>query len=363
MQKGKPRLPAGTEIAAEAEMDSRKQAVPHIAAQILPAQPHYLRPFRFGRVGKQPHNRLRRKLGQHAHAQAETGCDDHRVAQRLPCPFCPARADVLRAQGGHRRQHGGRDQKQKADDLFHNAYGGRIVKPPAVGDHGNDKEGNLDKAVLQGNGNPDFQKLPHHERPGRKVLQAYGNPAFFLCDHCQGDSHAHSLGQRGPQGCARRSHMKTAHKQIVQPDIGRAGHRDKIHGAFGIPHPAENGTDNIIGRDKRNPQKADRQIGDGSRHRFLWRGNNGYNWIDKQKQNRCQDNGHPKKQGDRIPDTRGHGFSVARAHGLPDGNGGAHGQPHDHHRQHVHDLGSHRHRRGAGNPFKLPDDEQVRHPV
>lgn len=38
MQKGQPRFSAGTEIAAEAEMDSRKNAVKNVTTEILTAE-------------------------------------------------------------------------------------------------------------------------------------------------------------------------------------------------------------------------------------------------------------------------------------------------------------------------------------
>ena len=52
--------------------------------------------------------------------------------------------------------------------------------------------------------------------------------------------------------------------KVIQHNICRAGGRNKVHGAFRIPHAAKNGADNIISRDKRDTDKADGEIGSGS---------------------------------------------------------------------------------------------------
>ena len=74
-----------------------------------------------------------------------------------------------------------------------------------------------------------------------------------------------------PSAGSDRSHGHDTNKQIVQSDICHARNRNKIHRAFGISEPAEDRADDIIGCNKRNPDKADEQILYCSLHRFLWR--------------------------------------------------------------------------------------------
>ena len=53
MQKRQPGFAAGAEVAAEAEMNARENAVKDVAAQILPAEPDDLRAGCRAPVGKQ----------------------------------------------------------------------------------------------------------------------------------------------------------------------------------------------------------------------------------------------------------------------------------------------------------------------
>ena len=51
------------------------------------------------------------------------------------------------------------------------------------------------------------------------------------------------------------------------------------------------------------------------------------------------------------------------AHCPADAHGNTHGQPHQHDRDHVHDLAADGHRRDAGRALKPANDEQVCHAV
>lgn len=90
--------------------------------------------------------------------------------------------------------------------------------------------------------------------------------------------------------CARRSKGSTgciqpqqSNKQILQSDIGRTCHRNKIHRALRIPHPPENGADNIISCDKRNPYKTNSQITNCPFYCLRRSRHNPNNWSDKHK--------------------------------------------------------------------------------
>ena len=177
------------------------------------------------------------------------------------------------------------------------------------------------------------------------------------------NDHADRLGKSGSKSGAGGSQMQGAHKEIIQRDIGGTCHGDKVHGAFAVAQPAENGADDIICRDKRNADKTDGQIFYGSRHRGLRRGHYIYNRPDKNKKYHSKHHRQAHKQRDRIADTGSGFFPVAGAHSLTDGNRGTHGEPYDHDREHMHYLGADGHSRCTGDAFKLADDKQIGHSV
>lgn len=91
---------------------------------------------------------------------------------------------------------------------------------------------------------------------------------FVAANYRQGNDNADGLGYCGAEGGACRSHIQGADEQIVQGDVENAGDGNEIHGALGISQAAENRTDDIIGCDERNADKANFQIGDCTRNRF-----------------------------------------------------------------------------------------------
>ena len=177
------------------------------------------------------------------------------------------------------------------------------------------------------------------------------------------NDHADRLGKSGSKGGSGRPQVQGAHKEIIQSDIGDTGNGNKIHGAFAVAQPAENGADDIIGRDKRDADKTDGQIFYGSRYRSLRRGHYSYNGPDKNKKRHSKHHRQAHKQCDSISDTGSGFFSVAGAHSLPDGNRGPHGEPYDHDRKHMHYLGADGNGRCTGDAFKLADDKQIGHSV
>lgn len=66
------------------------------------------------------------------------------------------------------------------------------------------------------------------------------------------------------KGCAecrtRRTEVKRANEKIIQCDICHTCNRNEIHRAFAVTHATENGADDVICRNKGNPQKANGQI-------------------------------------------------------------------------------------------------------
>ena len=93
VQKRDARLAAGAEITAEAELHAGKEAVPDVAAQILPA--------RGGDGGirrEEADERLGDKLDEDDDRDAERAGDHRGVAQCETHAFGLARADILRAE-------------------------------------------------------------------------------------------------------------------------------------------------------------------------------------------------------------------------------------------------------------------------
>ena len=253
-------------------MDACEYTVPYISPHILAAQTDHLRAVRLRAVCKQRYHRFGGKLHQDHHTGSEADGDTGGVAKRKPRPFRFACPDILRAQSRYRRQHGRGNQKQETDDLFHDPHSRGVVQAPAVGDDGDDDKRDLDQPVLHGNGNADPEQFRHNRTRRTEVGFFYGKSAAVPADDNERNDHADRLGKSGTKGGAGRSQMQGAHKEIIQRDIGGTGNGDKIHGAFAVAQPAENGADDIIRRDKRDADKTDGQILYGSRYRGLRRG-------------------------------------------------------------------------------------------
>ena len=157
--------------------------------------------------------------------------------------------------------------------------------------------------------------------------------------------------------------MEKSDKQIIQQNIHNTGNRNKIHRTFRISQSAENRTDHIIRRNKRNPEKTDCQISCCPGNSLRRRRHHRNNWLyKKQKQNR-QHQRNPHKQSHRISHKHRSPFLIARPNRLSNRNRGSHRQPNDHHRQHMHHLAPDRNRRRTGNPIKLPHNKKIRHPI
>lgn len=118
---------AGTKIPAKAELDSCKEAVKCISPEVLSPQHHHPGTVRLGGIGKKGNHWLRKNLHQCHNHQTITQGNSHGVPQGLICPVFFSGSDILGAQCGHGGKHGGRHQKEKADNLFHNAHGGGII--------------------------------------------------------------------------------------------------------------------------------------------------------------------------------------------------------------------------------------------
>ena len=157
--------------------------------------------------------------------------------------------------------------------------------------------------------------------------------------------------------------MQRAHEEIVQGDVGDAGHRDEIHGAFGVPQPPKDGADDVIGGDEGDAHKTDGEIVHRTCHRCLRGGHDGHDGTDQKEQEDRQYQGEAQKEGGGVADAPCRPLHVPGAHGLANGDGGAHGEAHDHDGQHVHHLGAYGYGGGAGHPLKLADDEEVGHAV
>ena len=79
-------------------MNPRKQAVPHIAAQVLSPQPYHLQAIRLARIGKERDHRFRKKLHQQDDNRAKPGRNKDCITQRGTGPLRLPRANILCAQ-------------------------------------------------------------------------------------------------------------------------------------------------------------------------------------------------------------------------------------------------------------------------
>ena len=157
--------------------------------------------------------------------------------------------------------------------------------------------------------------------------------------------------------------MHGAHEQVIQTDIGHAGHGDEVHGAFGVAQATEDGADDIIGGDKGDADEADSQISRRARDRLGGSGHDVHNRMHQQDQHHRERHRQGEEQGDRVADMDSRPLFVVGAHRLTNADGGAHGQAYDHDGEHMHDLRADGDSSSAGCPLELTDDEQVRHAI
>ena len=149
MQEGVSRLPIGTEKAAEAEVDPCEDAVHRIGPQILCSEAH----DRLDIVSlfhKERDDPGSQRLTQDKNDCPESRADDAAHLQHLTASTVLPRSRVLGGEGGDCREHGARHKEEEADDFFHNTDSGGHLDTPAVGDHGDDQEIDLDHSLLQG---------------------------------------------------------------------------------------------------------------------------------------------------------------------------------------------------------------------
>lgn len=151
VQKRKFRSATGAKIPAKAEMNARENTVPDVAAQILTAEHD-----NGGICCKQTDDRRRDKLDGQSSDNAKADGDTDAAPQYLYRTLRLSGTDILCAKCRNCGKHRGRYQEQKTNDFFHNTNCGGIAESAAIGNHGNDKKGNLNQAVLQGDRNADF---------------------------------------------------------------------------------------------------------------------------------------------------------------------------------------------------------------
>ena len=181
----------------------------------------------------------------------------------------------------------------------------------------------------------------------------------FATDHGQGNQHADGLGQGGAKCRACGTKLQHADEQIIQGNIKSTGNRNEKHRTFRVSYAAENGADDVVGCDKRDTEKTDGQVADGTADSFLRGGHDSHNGFYKTEQDCGQSNGQQHEQRCRVADGQVHLPAVLRAHCTSGHNRGAHSQPYDHDGKHVHDLTADRDSGGAVYRVKLSDDEQI----
>lgn len=179
----------------------------------------------------------------------------------------------------------------------------------------------------------------------------------------RGQYHAERLAEGGAQRRAGRAQGQRPHEQYVQPDIGRTGRRNEVHGAFGVAHAPEDGADDVVGNDEGQARKADAQVGLGAGLGCLRGGHEADDALGEGQHGQGEHGGGAHKQGDGVADVAVGLGPVLCAHGLADHHGGAHGQAHDHHREHVHHLAADGNGGGAVNLAIAADEKQVGHAV
>ena len=186
MQERIDRLSVGTEKTAEAEVDTCDHAVDGISAQILSSQAHHC----FDIVSvfhKEGNNPWGQRLAEGENNCSESRTDHTAYAQHLPAPVMPAGSRILGTESRYGGKHGAGYKEEETDDFFHNSDCCRDFHAPAVGDHGDHQERDLDQSLLQGNRKADPQDISgvlpvRTKRFGKGVAVI-----FFQGDHTQKD--------------------------------------------------------------------------------------------------------------------------------------------------------------------------------
>ena len=350
--------PACGEEATEAEMDACEDAVDDIAMKILGPQRNHRR---IG--GEQTDNGACRQFHDDRYDNAVDDGDRGGVSQRLRRSLHPAGADVLRRDSGYRGQHGRRHQEQRADHLFDDADGGRIVQATVVGDDCDDDEGDLDASILDRRRYADAENAAEHGFIGLKIAEPQLDPRAPAANRHQRHDDADGLRQRGSQCRSRGAEPQPAHEQVVERDVAEACDRNEIHGAFRIAQPAEHRTDDVVRDDERDADIADGQVLRGPFDGFGGHADQRDDVANVQQQNDCQRQGDPREQRDDIADGLGSTVESVRADSTADGDSGAHGKAHNDHGEHIQHLAAVRYRRNAIDADELPGNEQIGHAI
>ena len=232
-----------------------------------------------------------------------------------------------------------------------------VVQSPAVGDDCNNDKRDLDQSVLHGNGTPIRSSFAITGRAGWK--SDFFTARAPLCLRMTTSAMITlTAWKECSKGVAGRPQVQGAHKEIIQSDIGDTGTAIKYMGLLLSPRPAENGADDIIGRDKRDADKTDGQIFYGSRYRSLRRGHYSYNGRTKNKKRHSKHHRQAHNSVTVFPIPEAAFFLSPAPTACPDGNRGTHGEPYDHDCEHMHYLGADGHSRCTGDAFKLADDNR-----
>ena len=89
------------------------------------------------------------------------------------------------------------------------------------------------------------------------------------------------LVERQAERRARGAEVQRAHEVVVERDVDDAGHGDEVHGVLAVTKAAEDRGDDVVRRDERNTDKADREIGVRALHGLLRCGHDCHNGTHK----------------------------------------------------------------------------------
>ena len=358
MQKSQIRSAISAKVAAETEVNSRKDGVPDIAADILTSQKDHRRICR-----EKSKHRLRRKLDQQIDDHTVCNRNKNGIAQGFCRPVMLPGADILRCERGDSCQHRRRHDKERPDHLFHDPDRRRVVQSPVICDHRDNDKRDLDTAILYRHRDSDLEDPRKHHPLWSEIFAGKPDPRLPSADRPERDHHAQRLCERRPKRRSRRSHIKAAHKQVIERYVGNTGDTDEIHRASGISHSTKNGADDVVSCDKGNPHKTDRQILSGAFDRLLRRSDQMHDGRHAHQQHGCHhDRDHHEKR-DRIADSQSCLFLSVRSHGAADRHRRAHCQSDNDDGEHVHDLSPVGNRGDTVHPTVLSNDKQIRHPI
>lgn len=175
----------------------------------------------------------------------------------------------------------------------------------------------------------------------------------------QGDDNRDALRDDRRDGRTLRPHADCAEKDVVEHDVQHAGDGDEVHRTARVTESAEDGRNDVVGRNQRDAKRAVIKVIVRASDSFLRRGHDGDEMRQQRDHDGCERDGDAEEQRDRVADGARDRRLVARTDRARNRDRRAHREADDDDRHHVHDLAADGDGRDARRSLELADDEEI----